>query len=81
MFVEAGDLFTSMGHTTAATVTDWLVTAVGIWIPIYLLISLRVVFQQNWFMTISKFMLIGISYVALLLVVTTGVAIASFVLL
>lgn len=79
--VEAGDLFTSMGNTTAATVTSWLVAAVGIWIPVYLLISLRVVFQQNWFLTISKFVLIGISYVALLSLVTTGVALASFVLL
>jgi hypothetical protein len=46
-----------------------------------MLISLRVVFQQNWALTIAKFAAIGISYVALLALVTTAVAIASFVLL
>ena len=50
-------------------------------IAFFLLISLRVVYQQNWFLTIGKFIVIGVSYVALLILVTTGVAITSFVLL
>jgi copper chaperone CopZ len=78
---ETGDLFTSLGHSKLADATVWLITAVSIWIPLYLLVSLRTVYQQNWFMTVGKFICIGISYVALLSLVTTGVAIASFVLL
>ncbi|MGB5487538.1 MAG: hypothetical protein WBN06_09125 [Lysobacterales bacterium] len=39
------------------------------------------VYEQNWLMTTGKFVMIGISYMTLLGIVTTGVAIASFVLL
>ena len=77
----AADLFTSHGYTAAATGTGWLMVIAGIWIPVYLLISLRTVYQQNWFLTLGKYFVIGISYVTLLLLVTVGVAIASFVLL
>jgi hypothetical protein len=40
-----------------------------------------VVYQQGWLLTLGKFFVIGISYVTLLSLVTTGVAITSFVLL
>lgn len=51
------------------------------WIPIYLLISLKTVYRQNWFMTLAKFSLIGVSYMILLLTITTLAAVTSFVLL
>jgi hypothetical protein len=59
----------------------WINTAIYIWIPVYLFISLRTVYQQNWFLTILKFGAIGISYFALLTFVTTFVAMLSFLLL
>ena len=74
-------LFTRYDHTTAATSMVWVMAVIGSWIPLYMLISLRVVYRQNWFMTMGKFTLIGLSYLTLLGLVTTGVAIASFVLL
>ena len=74
-------LFTEYGNTTAATSMIWVMAVIGSWIPLYMLISLRVVYRQNWFMTMGKFTLIGLSYMTLLGLVTTGVAIASFVLL
>ena len=77
----ASDLFISYGYPAAATGAGWLMAILGIWIPVYLLVSLRTVYQQNWFLTLGKFFVIGISYVSLLALVTTGVAIASFVLL
>lgn len=78
---QASDLFIANDYPMAATGMGWLEVILGIWIPFYLLISLRTVFRQNWFLTFGKFMVIGISYVTLLAFVTTGVAIASFVLL
>ena len=69
------------GYATAQAGIEWLVVAISIWIPVYLLISLRVVYQQGWFLTLGKFAAIGISYLTLLAFVTVGVAIASFVLL
>ena len=78
---EVGDLLGSRGYKDLRDYSEWLIAAIGIWIPIYLFISLRVVYQQNWFMTIAKCGLIGISYLTLLIVITTAVALTSFVLL
>lgn len=74
-------LLTTQGYTAATTAMLWVTIIIGAWIPLYMLISLRVVYQQGWFLTMGKFVMIGISYMTLLGVVTTGVAITSFVLL
>lgn len=74
-------LLTANGHQGAADAMMWVMIVIGCWIPLYLFISLRVAYRQNWLLTICKYGLIGLSYLALLLFVTTGVAIASFVLL
>ena len=77
----ASSFWGSHEYTAAATGAGWLITIISIWIPVYLLISLRVVYQQGWLLTVGKFFAIGISYLVLLALVTSGVAIASFVLL
>jgi hypothetical protein len=74
-------LLGNYGYTAAASATVWVIVAISIWIPVYMFISLRVVYQQGWFLTFGKFVLIGLSYLTLLGLVTSGVAIASFVLL
>jgi len=53
----------------------------AIWIPLYLLISLKKVYRQGWLLTFFKFSLVGISYLALLSFVTAGAALAGFILL
>ena len=65
----------------AGNIADWMVVAIAVWIPVYLLFSLRHVFQQNWFLTVLKFGVIGISYITLLGILTSIVAVVSFVLL
>jgi hypothetical protein len=77
----AKSLFTANGRPEYADAMTWVMIVIGAWVPLYLLISLRVVYKQNWFITLCKFGLIGFSYVTLLAIVTGGVAIASFVLL
>jgi hypothetical protein len=37
-------------------------TIILCWLLIYLLISLKVTYQQGWFLTIDKFFLLGVSY-------------------
>lgn len=59
----------------------WLNIAIGTWVPLYLLVSLKRVYRQGWFMTGMKFGLIGISYLLLLSLTTAFVALLSFVLL
>jgi len=76
----ANSYWSAHEYTAAATGAGWLITIISIWIPLYLLISLRVVYQQGWLLTIGKFFAVGLSYVTLLALVTSGVAIASFVL-
>jgi hypothetical protein len=81
IFNETADLLLSRGLDGPSKALQWLDVAIWIWIPLYLLVSLRVVYQQGWLLTLLKFMVIGISYVTLLSVVTLGVALASFIML
>ena len=64
--------------TTAVNVIN---VAIWTWIPIYLLISLKRVYQQGWGLTTLKYSCIGVSYLVLLTMTTAFVALLSFVLL
>lgn len=77
----ANPLLAEHGYPAVATGTSWLAIGIITWIPVYMFISLRVVYQQGWFMTVGKSVFIGLSYLTLLTFVTASVAIASFVLL
>jgi len=74
-------LFAADGISAGSEAMKWVMIVIGAWIPLYLLISLRVAYKQNWFLTLCKYGVIGLSYLTLLVIVTSGVAIASFVLL
>ena len=63
------------------TAVMWVNIAIWIWIPVYLLVSLKRVYQQGWLMTSVKFSCIGISYLMLLTLASAFVALLSFVLL
>ncbi len=76
-----GDWLSEAGAILAGEAAEWLVAAIAVWIPVYLLLSLRHVYRQNWFLTAAKFGLIGISYITLLGILTSIVAVLSFVLL
>jgi drug/metabolite transporter superfamily protein YnfA len=69
------------GEGRLAEALSWIYIAVAIWIPLYFLFSLKRVYQQGWAMTITKYCLIGVSYVFLLSFTTAFVALLSFVLL
>jgi len=75
VWVEPGE----EGRITTAV--SWANIGIGLWIPLYFLVSLKRVYQQGWGMTIAKYCLIGTSYVVLLALATAFVALLSFVLL
>jgi hypothetical protein len=77
----AGDGFAAREWRFLTTAVTWLIVAASAWIPLYMLISLRHVYRQNWFLTMLKFGVIGICYVTLLSLVTSVVAVLGFVLL
>lgn len=64
-----------------SSIVGYMGVAVLIWIPVYMLLSLKKVYQQGWGLTLVKFSCIGISYTALLTLATTFVALVSFLLL
>jgi len=66
---------------TLSTVVRWFNIALWTWTPIYLLLSLKQVYQQSWGLTTGKFMVIGLSYLVLLGLTTSVAAALSFVLL
>lgn len=70
-----------LGIEWAATGMAWMVIVLSVWMPLYLFISLRTVYRQNWFLTFFKFGVIGICYVSLLVGLTVIVAVLSFLLL
>lgn len=55
---------------------DWCITAIGWWMPIYLLVMQKRVYRQGWPMTVFKFGFIGTCYSVL---IATGVAVAFVV--
>jgi hypothetical protein len=67
------------GPLTSAA--DGLQVAALVWIPLYLLISLKRVYRQGWALTVLKYSAIGISYLLLLSFTTVIVAALSFALL
>jgi len=77
----AAGLIEPDGEGRLAEVVSWIYIAVAIWIPLYFLFSLKRVYRQGWGMTITKYCLIGVSYVVLLSFTTAFVALLSFVLL
>ena len=77
----SAELLAKYGYTTSAEVAEWLPIIFAVWIPMYLFISLKTVYQQGWLLTIGKFVVIGLNYATLLGLVTVSVAIASFVML
>lgn len=63
------------------TSVDWITMAILTWIPVYFLLSLKRVYQQGWPMTLGKYFVISVSYLALLALATSVAALLSFVLL
>ena len=43
----------------------WVIFALGWWLPIYLLIMQKRVYRQGWFMTVVKYLTIGVCYTIL----------------
>ncbi|MGA7297328.1 MAG: hypothetical protein WBW92_07450, partial [Rhodanobacteraceae bacterium] len=44
----------------------WLMAGLAIWIPLYLLITQKRIYQQGWVMTVAKFSVLGVAYSVLL---------------
>ena len=81
LFSELAEWLEPSGAGRVTTAVDWLNIAFAVWIPVYLFLSLRRVYQQGWLMTTGKYTLIGSSYLLLLGLTSAFVALLSFVML
>ena len=80
LFGELAEWLEPSGSGRVNTAVELLNIAFGVWIPVYVFISLRRVYQQGWFLTSAKYVLIGSSYVLLLGLTSAFVALLSFVM-
>ena len=60
---------------------EWIKIVMLVWVPVYMLLAMKRVYQQGWWLTLAKYSAVGISYLVLLTFVTVFVAILSFLLL
>lgn len=58
-------------------VLGWLIAAVWIWLPLYLLLMQRRVYRQNWFVTLLKFNVVGLCYLIMVSFGLVGAVLAS----
>lgn len=77
----AEEWFVTREMAVGEQITIWLNAVIAVWIPLYLLVSLRHVYRQNWFLTLAKGVVIGICYITLLGTITAMVAVLSFLLI
>ena len=80
LFGELAEWLEPSGSGRVNTAVELLNIAFGVWIPVYVFISLRRVYRQGWFLTSAKYVLIGSSYVLLLGLTSAFVALLSFVM-
>ncbi len=55
----------------------WLIAGLTIWIPLYLLIMQKRIYQQGWIMTVAKFSVLGVAYSILLSLTLVAVVLAA----
>lgn len=81
LFELSAQLVTEGGQNAFGTGLQWAAELITLWIPLYLLLALRCVYQQGWGMTVVKFVMAGGSYLAILGATTSIAAILGFLLL
>lgn len=60
------------GHGVLDSVLLWTGTAIWLWLPVYVLLSMKRFYGQGWAMTLTKGVLLGLSYL-LMLIMALGV--------
>lgn len=65
-------------------VVYWIIEAIGLvvfcWMPVYLLVSLKTVYQQSWWLTVLKGIAIWMTYSLLAMTVSAFIALLGFLL-
>lgn len=68
--LSIGQVYLKNDYSTLASITDKLINALLVWVPIYLFVMQRKVYKQGYLLTFIKYSIVGISY--LLMIALTG---------
>ena len=63
------------GHGVLSGLLYWLAAAMWLWIPVYVLISMRRFYAQGWWLTLIKFFVLAWSYLIMLILALVAVII------
>ncbi|MGY6553749.1 MAG: DUF3667 domain-containing protein [Wenzhouxiangella sp.] len=63
------------GHSLLAGLLYWVAVAIWLWIPAYVLISMKRFYAQGWVLTLAKFLVLGWSYLMMLIFAVLAVVI------
>jgi len=74
-WMEIGAVTLGVSADIAETVSSVIAAVFMFWIPVYMFIAMKRVYQQGWLLTIGKYLMVGWTYV-IILGVTTGLAAA-----
>ena len=63
------------GHGPLSGLLYWMAVAIGLWIPVYVLISMKRFYGQGWALTLAKFFVLSLSYLMMLVFALVAVII------
>jgi len=61
------------GHGLLSGLLYWIAVGIWLWIPIYLLISMKRFYRQGWVLTTTKYFMLGLSYQIMLIFVLLAI--------
>ena len=77
-WIETGAAGLGLATEIAESGVDVVSTVLLAWIPIYMFIAMKRVYQQGWLLTIGKYFVVGWTYIIVLGVVTSIAGIIGF---
>ena len=63
------------GHGLLSGLLYWIAVGIWLWIPIYLLISMKRFYRQGWVLTTTKYFMLGLSYQIMLIFVLLAITV------
>lgn len=70
-------LETLIDLVASGNIKEWLEIPIDAWIPIYLLLSLKVYYAESWLLTLVKFTVLTVSYWSLFMIVAMSAALVG----
>lgn len=77
-WIETGAASLGWDTESAAVFFSGISAVLLAWIPVYMFFAMKRVYQQGWFLTLGKYLVVGWSYIIVLAIVTSIAGIIGF---